>query len=276
MWKRLFFAASTLAALAMPLPAAANTDWTDIWFESVANGGWGANLIQAQDVIFITFFIYGSNNTPTWVVATMQQDASGNFSGNLYSTVGTYYGAPWNPANYAPTLVGTASFFPIDPYTGTLTYVIKGVTVTKSIQRQTLKTTGLGGVYTGGETGTYSGNMCTLGPYEDQYDLTVTQPGDGSVKMVFSYLSNLTCTFSGTLVQQGQLYAIPHASYVCSDGLSTTANMDEVKATAQGIEGTYFAQSAGGGCSEQASFSAVFNPNVSAAKAAVGHTRTSR
>ena len=63
MWKRLFFAASTLAALAMPLPAAA-TDYTDIWYVA-SEPGYGFNLIQGDGVIFITFFIYSSGNTPT-------------------------------------------------------------------------------------------------------------------------------------------------------------------------------------------------------------------
>ena len=65
---------------------------------------------------------------------------------------------------------------------------------------------------------------------------------------------------SGTFQQLGQLYRIPTASYACSDGLSTTAAVEEIKATTFGIEGRFSAPSVGGGCREDATFSAVFLP----------------
>jgi hypothetical protein len=55
MLKRLLPAVLSLALLAVPLPAAA-TDYTDIWY-LFSESGWGVNLIQAEDVIFVTFFI---------------------------------------------------------------------------------------------------------------------------------------------------------------------------------------------------------------------------
>src|SRR5208282_4450217 len=129
------------------------------------------NLVQADNVIFATFFIYGTtkapngtSNEPTWYTAVIYSDASGNFSGNLYSTVGTYFGAPWVPGNVVNTLVGTVSFVPSSPYQGTLTYnVTTGatvVTVVKSIQRQVLTTIALGGNYFGGQAGGYTGSGC--------------------------------------------------------------------------------------------------------------------
>jgi hypothetical protein len=254
--KRLLRATMIIALLALPLRAAA-TDYTDIWFLA-SESGWGVNLIQAEDVIFVTFFIYGPSNQPTWYVAIINRDANGNFAGNLYSTVGPYFGGPWNPASYAATLAGTASFFPAGPYSGTLTYIVSGApTVTKNIQRQTLKTINLGANYTGGQSGAYSGSSCGLGGYKDNFDVQVTQLSDGTATFPFTYTSGLSCTLSGTLLQQGQLYSIPNATYVCSDGTNTAASMDEIKATAQGIEGTYAVPSVGGGCREDAAFSGV-------------------
>jgi len=119
--------------LSPALPAAA-TDYTDIWYIP-AESGWGVNLVQAENVIFATFFVYGPNNQPTWFVAITNKDGNGNFSGSLYTTVGPYYGGPWNPAIYMPTLAGTATFVPKSPYAGTLTYsIINGPTEVKSIQ----------------------------------------------------------------------------------------------------------------------------------------------
>jgi len=265
MLNRLMRAAMIVALLALPLRAAA-TDYTDIWFLP-SESGWGVNLIQAEDVIFVTFFIYGqasmpatASNQPTWFVAIIYRDANGNFAGNLYSTVGPYFGGPWNPALYAPTLAGTASFVPTSAYQGTLTYaLINGPTVVKSIERQVLKTIALGANYVGGQTGTYSSCNDTSqnGPYSDTYNVSVTH-SNGNATFVFTYSSGATCTMAGALMQFGQLYRIDPASYSCTGTLMFNANatMEEIKATAQGIEGRFTA-GLGGGCQEAAQFSAV-------------------
>ena len=70
----------------------------------------------------------------------------------------------------------------------------------------------------------------------------------------------LTCTLAGTYVQHGQYYEIPSATYTCNDGLNTTASVSEIKPTSLGIEGHYSASNVGGGCAENANFSAVFVP----------------
>ena len=258
MAKRLWPAVLSLALLAVPLPGTA-TDYTDIWFLP-SESGWGVNLIQAEDVIFATFFIYGPNNQPTWYVAIIYRDGNGNFAGNLYSTVGPYFGGPWNPASYSATLAGTASFVPTNPYTGTLTYtLIGGSTVVKSIERQTLKTIVLGANYVGGQTGAYSScsDSSLNSAYSDTYNLSVTH-ANGAATFIFTYASGATCTMAGTLAQYGQLYRIDPASYSCTGSLmfNASATMEEIKATAQGIEGR-FTSSLSGGCQENAQFSAV-------------------
>ena len=250
--------------LSAAFPAAA-TDYTDIWYIP-AESGWGVNLVQAEDVMFATFFVYGANNQPTWFVAITGRDANGNFAGSLYTTVGPYYGGPWNPAIYMPTLAGTASFVPTSPYAGTLTYsIISGPTVVKSIQRQTLKTISLGGNYTGGQSGGYTqcNDSSLNGPYTDTYPgstgLAVTH-ANGAATFVFTYASGSTCTMAGNLTQVGQLYQISSMQYSCTGNLSFNVNgtMDEIKATAQGIEG-HFTATLGSGCQENAAFSAVLN-----------------
>jgi hypothetical protein len=265
MLNRLLSAALAVALLTLPLQAvqAANVDYTDIWYLP-SESGWGVNLVQADSVIFATFFVYGPGNVPTWYTAILYSDPNGNFAGNLYAAVGTYFGAPWVPGNLVNTQVGTASFVPSSDYQGTLTYSFTagGTTVIKSIQRQILTTIALAANYIGGQSGSYYGNGCgAQGGYTDTFNLTVTQPGDGTVSFKFSYLqSQISCTWAGTLVQYGQLYSVPNASYQCSDGTSSTASMDALKATAQGIEATFLAPSGSQGsasCSESAAFSGV-------------------
>lgn len=252
-------AMSSLFLLSAPLRAQA-IDYSDIWFLP-AEAGWGVNLIQNEDVIFATFFVYGPNNQPTWLDAVMYRDGNGNFTGNLYTEVGSYYGAPWNPAAQLETLAGTASFVPLDPYSGTLSYsLINGPTVVKSIQRQTLTPIVLGGNYVGGQAGAYS-NCNNAPPYTDTFDLNVTQ-ANGAATFIFNYAfgGGATCTMAGTLQQAGQLYRIDPASYSCTGSLmfDASATMEEIKATAQGIEGRFTGYQSDG-CQENAQFSGVLH-----------------
>jgi hypothetical protein len=253
MLKRFFLAILLLLAAGR---AAATVDYTDIWYIP-AEAGWGVNVVQSNSFLFITFFIYGADGKPTWFTGQVTQDASGNFNGTLYSTTATYYILPW--AGFAGAVAGTVSFQPVGPYIARLIYTVNGVgTVTKTIQRQTLTAITVGGTYSGAQSGTYSGctTSTTNGPYRDFFDLQVTQLTNSSVTFAFSY-TNVSCTFSGTLVQTGQLQSVPNAAYSCNDGLNTTATMTEIKATAQGVEGRFSAPSVGGNCREDAQFSGV-------------------
>ncbi|HUH91643.1 MAG TPA: hypothetical protein VL742_00675 [Casimicrobiaceae bacterium] len=230
-------------------------DYSDMWYLP-AESGWGVNFTQNDGVIFMTFFLYGTDNEPVWYVAIAYEDASGNFSGMLYSTTGTYFGAPWG--GFTSTAGGTASFAPTDASHGTLTYTLNGgPTVVKSIVRQTLTTIDLSGNFTGGQAGGYSG-CASAGDnflYKDTFDLSVLQ-SSGNVTFTFAY-PTLNCTLSGALVQEGQLYRVPSATYQCDDGTNTQASVSEIKKTSQGIEGRFAAPDVGGACREDATFSGV-------------------
>ncbi|HEY2862705.1 MAG TPA: hypothetical protein VGK37_03670 [Casimicrobiaceae bacterium] len=261
--RRLIFSVLLLAAAF----GAHATDYTDIWFnpqeQSTAGGGWGVNIVQSDSFLFVTFFIYGPDNKPTWYVAGLTEDANGNFNGNLYATTGTYFGAPWNPADGAGSAqVGTASFLPTSAYTGNLAYALTmGPSVVKAIQRQTLTSIALGGSYSGTQVGAYSNCMNSFA-YSDPFALGITQDTTANtLTFTFNYSgSGLSCSLSGTFQQLGQLYMMPAAAYECSDGLSTSATVNEIKATNFGIEGRFSAPMVGQGCREDATFSAVFRP----------------
>ena len=259
MLKRWLPAILSIALLAAPLPVAA-TDYTDMWFIP-AESGWGVNLTQNEGILFVTFFLYGPNNQPIWFVAILGRDGNGNFAGSLFTTVGPYFGGPWDQSAYTQTLAGTASFAPTSPYKGTLKYaLINGPAVQKSIERQTLTTIALGANYSGGQTGTYTScsDSSLNGAYSDTYDLSVTH-ANGVATFIFYYNKvAATCTMAGTLEQHGQLYRIAPASYSCTGDLQfdASATMEEIKATAQGIEGRFTA-GLSDGCQESAQFSAV-------------------
>ncbi len=243
---------------AAPVHAA---DYTDLWVVRTELG-WGANVVQSDQFLFVTLFIYGADGKPTWYSADLVFDGT-RFSGSLYASQGTYWPLVWNPAQSPPAkAVGTASFTPdaLNPYQATLVYAVNGVgAVTKAVERLTLTAVPLGGVYLGGQSGGYSGCSASSnnGAYTDTFDLTVAHAA-GAATWTFTYGTGATCTMGGTLEQHGQTYRIPAASYQCTGSLafSTTATMYELKATSLGIEGR-FAATLPNGCREDANFAAV-------------------
>src|SRR5438552_5120084 len=241
--------------LCMTAGGAAATDYTDIWYDP-PESGWGVNIVQSDTFLFMTFFLYGSDGRPTWYVAQVTQDASGNFNGTLYQATGTYFALPW--AGNVVSVAGTASFQPITPYSANLVYTVNNVgTVSKPIQRQPLTVITIGGGYTGGlslaQTGCVASGGGTL-----SVNIQVTQPVDPTapVTVAMNRADGLTCSLTGPLKYWGKLYQMQNASYTCTNGRSTTANVDELTATAHGIEGTWSAL-VEGGCVETGIFSAV-------------------
>ena len=245
-----------LALVATPV-AAARTDFTDLWWNP-AEPGWGVNLVQAQTFLFATFFVYGPGNQPVWYTGEMSRNAAGAYAGPLYVTTGTAFNAPANPAHKSARQVGDVTFTPSAATTGTLSYTVDGVVVTKLVQRQTLQTIPLGDSFIGGLVSQWSG--CTdpnvNSSVRRHMNLRVTQVAADRKLELDVDLNGTSCTVTGTYVQQGQLYTMPGATYYCSNGLTTTADVSELRSTARGIEGRWSA-STGGGCTESVTFSAV-------------------
>lgn len=259
---RYFLAHAVFAAASLLASSAAATDFTDIWF-SPREPGWGVNVVQSDNFLFLTLFIYGADQQPTWYSAQLTFDGT-RYVGGLYHTIGTYWPNPWNATDHPPAQqVGTASFEPdaANAYQATLTYTVDGIaSVTRRIEREALTPIALGGSYVGAQAGRYANCPANAnnGPYTDTYVLAISQAVAGTATLNFSYDSGAACTLSGTLQQKGQLYQMVGAAYACSGNLSfnTTATVYELKATAQGVEGRLLA-TLPSGCREAANFSAV-------------------
>ena len=248
-------AVAVALAFCVVRPAAA-TDYTDIWWNSLESG-WGVNFIQADDFIFATFFIYGPALQPVWYTGQMSRDSNGVWSGPLYLTAGTYFGAPWNPAQRTAGQVGTVTFSPSSSHGGMLTYNVDNVVVTRQLTRQTLKTIVLGGGYFGGVVADVYNCTNPLHNATVRFfaEVVATQTTGGVIQLDFT-TGNDTCSIVGNYLQDGQLYRIPVAAYTCANGLSTTAAVSELKATNFGLEGRWIAP-VSGGCTEAGTFSFV-------------------
>jgi len=258
-------AALAVMAIVLPLRPALAADYSDLWV-TAGEDAWGVNFVQWGSVIYATFYIYGSDNKPVWYTAVLNWNGSNKYAGTLYTYQGTYFGAPWKPGDIVEQVAGTATFQPSasNNYQGSLIYTVNGAstvtTVTKAIQRL-VNAAGipLDGRYYGGQS--FVQSNCTSsgnnGSFFDQYTLQVTQSAGNNVSLTFAYTSALTCTLAGTLSQNGSLFSIATASYLCSDQTDTSAAVSDLKLTAQGIEGQFSAASAHGGCREDSRFSAV-------------------
>jgi hypothetical protein len=237
MLKRLLL---TLLMLTASAQAAAATDYTDIWFNP-SEAGWGMNLVQSDAFMFLTFFIYGADSKPTWFTGQVTLDASNNFNGTLFATTGTYYILPW--AGFTGAAAGTASFQPLTPYTARLVYTVNGVgTVTKTIQRQTLTAITIGGDYTGGLNLAQS-QCANSGSGTLSVNFSINQPlnNSGPVSIGMLRADGVACTFTGPVTQWGKFYQMSNATYTCTNGRNTTANVNELGATTHGIEGSWSA-----------------------------------
>ena len=243
-------------------------EFTDVYYDP-AEDGWGVFLVQSEATQFVAFFIYGPDGKPTWYVATLTLDATGKFfTGDLYATTGTYFPNPWQ--GKTNILVGTATFTPSDAYHATLSYTVNGVgTVTKPIQRQTLSAYILSGNYSGAGSGTI--NSCpnpgqNEPVYRSRFDATVTQNGDQSATLVFTFVdaahTGLVCTLTGSLTHLGRLYQLNGQSSCTVNGVPAGAvqavTIDAFHPTAHGIEGHITAID---GCTASVHFSAVLNTN---------------
>ena len=249
--------AACLALLASTLPAFATStgiDYTDQWWAGQAEHGWGVNLIEQGTTIFATLFVYGQDQKPTWYVATMfPTNGTTAFSGLLYATTGPYYGAgTFDSSVVTTTAVGTMTVSFSSAYNGTLNYVANGVSVNKSIVRQSFAVNNLAGTYMGGlaAAATNCGNGVTNGTIFMNGSLVVNQTAQNvSAALSFYNVSGLptVCTFNGGLVAQGVMGQIQSGSFSCvvSNGTSnTTSNagtfkLDNMTMTQSGFSGLF-------------------------------------
>ncbi|HEY4999448.1 MAG TPA: hypothetical protein VII36_09900 [Usitatibacter sp.] len=245
------YAMALLASFAVCLPAAATTsgdDYTDLWWAGQAESGWGMNLMQQGGVIFATMFVYGTDNTPRWYVATMLPSSATVYTGQLLSTTGTYFGAGSFTTGTA-TPVGNMSVNFISPYAGTLSYTVNGTGVTKSIIRESFAQNNLTGHYLGGLTamGTNCHNGTTDGPILIFDTLTVTQSGSQLGMTVDFFASNTgatsRCTFNGTLTAQGRVGFVSNGTWSCtfggSPGNQGTFTLDMVDGSQNGFNARF-------------------------------------
>jgi hypothetical protein len=231
---RLFTAFVTAFFTSLASATTVTTDFSDMWWVPTESG-WGANMIQQGDTIFVTLFVYDINGVPAWYVSpatTYQGNVAGQqFSGLLYRTTGPYFGGQFNPANVVVREVGSLTFTAPSSANGTLTYSVDGVNVSKSVERQTWRTENLAGSYMGATSGAFNG--CTIdGVSESPATYTIQQTATNVTINEFG--SGYSCRYNGTLAQTGRTGTITGTG-TCSDNSNQTFTATDVFASTDAI-----------------------------------------
>jgi len=244
-------AACLLASLAFCLPARAaswSVDFTDLWWVGAAEDGWGVNVVQQGDVLFLTFFIYGSGGAARWVVApqmapTATQPATGvRFSGDIYRTAGPWFGTTFNPSAVTRAIVGNATVTFESPNAATLTYMVDNVTVTKAITRQPMRANSVAGSYGGGLLATAS-QCASAADNGTQFfwgALTVSHV-NSQISFRVDYPTNyglpVVCQYTGTYVSQGRLASVTNGTFTCAVNGSTSSSNNTGTFTMTALDG---------------------------------------
>ena len=117
--------------------------FADLWW-SPQESGWGMAINHQSNRIFATWYVYGDDGKPLWIVmpdAVMSQEFVGPVvrpvaTGELYATRGPAAGAPYDPAQVVATRVGTATIHFRDAGAAELEFTAFGRTERKAITRQ--------------------------------------------------------------------------------------------------------------------------------------------
>ena len=119
-----------------------NDNYQDLWWNP-NESGWGINVSHQSDIIFASLFTYDAAGKGMWLFLSRgdkiaSTTSTTSFAGPIYRAAGPNFDAvPFTAITAANlTQVGNMRFDFTDGNTGTLTYDVNGVSVTKNIQRQ--------------------------------------------------------------------------------------------------------------------------------------------
>ena len=257
------------ALLALVLALAAGTDarstsLSDLYY-TPGEDGWGANVIQQNNILFITIFVYGTNSQPTWLVGpAVVEQSTGIYSGTLYQTTGPWFGSgTFSPANVSNRPVGTVTFTASTLGTSTLSYSVDGTNVTKQVQRQTWAAVPAAGTYYGTLTKlTISSCNPTSSPVTGYGRFIVTTTGSGSGTLTFSFAPYQastgtfpqSCTITGPYTQYGstitQTADTAFPSCYVGSGRGQVVFDVQTQGLVNGISGLFALGNSGGTCAD--------------------------
>jgi hypothetical protein len=109
-----------------------------LWWNSPAGAeeGWGLELAQKGDLVFVSWFTYDLAGRNWWLVMPAQRQKSNVYAGPLIEMRGpSLAAAAFNPAHVVSKPVGNGTLTFTDPNNATLDFTVEGIRQTKSITR---------------------------------------------------------------------------------------------------------------------------------------------
>jgi hypothetical protein len=161
------------------------------------------------------------------------------WSGDLYATTGPWFGTvPFNPGAVIPTKVGTMTWTTHTVDTGNVSYSVNGVAVSKDVVRQALALDDFSGHYYGlaHRELTNCNNPALNGITEMPFVRHIFQTGQAISVRTFDTSGSPTCTFTGTLTQNGQMGTV-RGTFVCADGGAGAFTWSEFQVNISGMSG---------------------------------------
>lgn len=219
--------------------ATANT-MTDLWYNP-AESGWGANIVQQDDIAFVTLFVYGPNGEPEWYgapatrIVAYSSDGLPHFQGELYKTRGSWQGGPFDPASFSGAKVGEITLTPLSNAALRIEYSVNGVPISKNVVRQTWRYANIASNYVGAIsalTRTDNGGVvreitaANFALYIDESFAFMKVDDDRQVR----------CDYRGAYTQAGRLGAFS-GTFTCGDGRAGPFAIEELEVTNHGISG---------------------------------------
>ena len=174
--------------------------YTALWWNP-AESGWGLNTTHQGNILFGTLFTYAADGQPLWLVAPNlagmasydpYEMAMGTltYTGPLYRTNGPAFNAsPWTPIDFRQVGAMTIEFSSVS--TGTLSYSVDGVMVTKAVQRQVFATpVPLCTAATGSRAGLANYQDLWWNPAESGWGINLVHQGSILFATLFTYAAN--------------------------------------------------------------------------------------
>jgi hypothetical protein len=85
--------------------------------------------------MFLAWYVYDGSGRPMWYVATCTVSGTA-CSGDLLRTTGPAFGATFNSSQVQVFTAGTVSVSFGDPNNAMISYIVNGVTASKTVTRQ--------------------------------------------------------------------------------------------------------------------------------------------
>jgi hypothetical protein len=221
------------------------SDFSDLWWNA-AESGWGMQLVRGGDATFATLFVYDAGERPVFYTATLSE-AGSVWSGTLYETTGSPYGAAYDPARRTVRAVGTMTFTPATSDTATLAYSVDGSNVTKNVTRQTLRFDNLSGAYPMATQRITTHCPDAAANVERTTLETAAVAHSGTAIEMDWKIGDRTCRLTGSYMQAGRLGAA-QTSYTCSDGEAGDMALFELAKRDGFLTGRFQGHSISNGC----------------------------